>query len=133
VIGHVPVVEVPQDGRHPAGGSHHHGNVLRFQIGDEFIQTRLFGRRCLKGRLRLRVQGIHDGIGVAVRAVEAAQHGPHGIACRAARGSVQPFLIRKAQCGQCGLPQGGPDALGVEHQPVHIKNNTFYHCAKAPF
>ena len=30
VIGHVPVVEVPQDGCHPAGGSHHHGNVLRF-------------------------------------------------------------------------------------------------------
>ena len=51
----------------------------------------------------------------------------------AAGGFVQPLLIRKAQPGQCGFPQGGPDALGVEHQPVHIKNNTFYHCAKAPF
>ena len=108
-------------------------DVLRFQIGDQLIQPRLFGRRCLKRRLCLLVQRLYDGVGIAVRAEEAAQHHPHGVACRAPDGVVQPFLIRKAQRGQRGPPQGGPDALGVEHQTVHIKNNTFYHCAKSSF
>ena len=34
---------------------------------------------------------------------------------------------RQAQRGARGFPQGIPQALGVKHQPVHIKNNAFYH------
>ena len=34
---------------------------------------------------------------------------------------------RQTQRGARGFPQGIPQALGVKHQPVHIKNNAFYH------
>ena len=52
-----------------------------------------------------------------------------GVACGAAGGNVQPFLIRKPKGGKCRLPQGGPDPLGVKHQAVHIKNNAVDHAA----
>ena len=95
------------DGGHAAGRGHHHGDVPLLQPGQNLVQAGLFGRRGQKGRLTLLVQGLDDAVGVAVRPIEPAQHRPHGVACGAAGGFVQPLLIRKAQPGQCGFPQGG--------------------------
>ena len=116
-----------QNRRHPAGGGHRHGDVLRVQPCQNFVQSGLFGRRCLKRLFRLCVQRLDDSIRVAVFPVEAAQHRPHGISRRAAGGNVQPLLIRKPKGSQRRLPQGGPHPLGVEHQAVHIKNNAVDH------
>lgn len=127
IVGQTPAVQMVPDRRHPAGGGHCHRDVLRIQPCQNFVQSGLFGRRCLKRLFRLCVQRLDDGVRVAVFPVEAAQHRPHGVPCRAAGGNVQPFLIRKPKGGKCRLPQGSPDPLGVKHQAVHIKNNAVDH------
>jgi hypothetical protein len=43
----------------------------------------------------------------------------------------EAILAGQAEFCQCRLPADVPDALGVEHQPVHIKNNTLYHNASS--
>ena len=132
IVGKPPAVQMVQDGAAAAGGSNCHGDVLLAEPAEQLIQPGLFGRGGGKGNVRLLLQGKADGVGVAVLPQKAPQHLAHGFPGGAPGGSVQPLRIGKPQGGKCRLPQGRPDALGVKHQSVHIKNDALDH-KRTPF
>ena len=131
VMAEAPVFQMSLDDGHGAGRRHRHGDVMFVQPGQKLVEAGHFGDRLVEGFIGQPVQLLHDAHGGAVLAVEAPQHIAAAGLGGAAGSLREAILAGQAEFCQCRLPADVPDALGVEHQPVHIKNNTLYHNASS--
>ena len=127
VMARLPVVQMALDDGHGAGRGHRHRDVVGVQPRQKLVKARHLGHGLGESLVGQPVQLFHDARSGAAVAVEAAEHIAGAGSCRAPGGLREAFLIRKAELCQRWRPAGIPDALGVEHQPVHVENNALYH------
>ena len=127
ILFHPGAAQVAQGFFPPGGGGQHRRNPLCLQPGQQGLQPRLYRDAVL----------FDPGIGIleplrAGRVVQITGNG--GVEERpalgdpgAAHGDQQGFRHGNPQVPGGGLPPVPADALGVEHQAVHIKQYTLDH------
>ena len=108
-----------------AGAGHNAGQVNLLQILQQFLQPRLAGNAPVKLLIPVAPDLLQQFPGRA--AIEFGNVRPQAVPRQAAAAAVKRLRrVGQTQFAAAGNPEGVPDALGIKHQTVHIKNDALH-------